>query len=439
MNGLFGKIGDRSCANATGGALIAALFLVAISGIMGATILFATSTDLQISGNYRRALEAFYSAEAGFAETAIRLRGTPSSNIAYLGDPSPNMQYNWSAYVLAKLGWKSQDDPSFSSLLTNYVPVSGNLTNTVLLFNSVQTALPYWTKVRHKTEFDAELAGHSTLTPHYRDTDGVLTTHSKSNPGNVIFYGFVANSDHAPTSFTSTHLTPYSPVDIIISHGEVEGAMSLLQVEVAHPPGPPLLATVYANSQVVFTGGTAVIEGFDKCGILENGLPPVQLGPTGVLVGTSTFTGNPPLPQVGTEALDLLKVLDGLKRDAQVITGDLVNVISGAPGYPAVLYAEPLAGGGSSVLTVQNVNGFGLLLVKGNVNISSPFHWEGLVIVSGQVMFDGGLGTSAIYGALFADQVQVGSGDVTMNLDTCPIAALLRALPVVILNWRQLL
>jgi Flp pilus assembly protein TadG len=38
--------------NRKGSALIAALLLVAVSGIMEATILFATSTELQISGNY---------------------------------------------------------------------------------------------------------------------------------------------------------------------------------------------------------------------------------------------------------------------------------------------------------------------------------------------------------------------------------------------------
>jgi len=61
------------------------------------------------------------------------------------------------------------------------------------------------------------------------------------------------------------------------------------------------------------------------------------------------------------------------------------------------------------------------------------------VIVSGQVTFDGGMGTSAIQGALFADRVQILNGDVTMTLDTCPIAASLRVLPVATLNWQQLL
>ncbi|TFG62958.1 MAG: hypothetical protein E4H32_05085 [Nitrospirales bacterium] len=111
----------------------------------------------------------------------------------------------------------------------------------------------------------------------------------------------------------------------------------------------------------------------------------------------------------------------------------------GEPGNPAVLYAEPLAGGFPSLLAVQNLNGYGVLLVKGNVNVSAPFHWEGLVIVSGQVTFDGGIGTSAIQGALFADQVQILNGDVRMTLDTCPIVVSLRVLPVATLNWQQLL
>jgi hypothetical protein len=142
---------------------------------------------------------------------------------------------------------------------------------------------------------------------------------------------------------------------------------------------------------------------------------------------------------VGQEALDLVKAVDSLKREALVINGDLVSVNPGATESPALLYAEPLAGGFPSVLAVQNINGFGVLLVKGNVKISAPFHWEGLVIVSGQATFDGGLGISVIHGALFADQVQILSGDVTITLDSCPIAASLRTLPVALLSWQQLL
>ena len=64
--------------NRKGSALIAALLLVAVSSILGATILFATSTDLQISGNYRRAIQSFYAAEAG-----LDLRGASLASDAF--------------------------------------------------------------------------------------------------------------------------------------------------------------------------------------------------------------------------------------------------------------------------------------------------------------------------------------------------------------------
>ncbi|WNM58669.1 pilus assembly PilX N-terminal domain-containing protein [Candidatus Nitrospira allomarina] len=439
MTGFNSKEGIRPYHNSMGGALITALLLVAFSTIMGATILFATSTDLQISGNFRRAMATFYAAEAGIAETAVRLGGSSLSNPGYLGDPSPILQANWSAYVLSLPEWKPQYDTEYSEVFTNYFPLSGNSTNTAVRPNSVQSILPYWTKIRHKTEYDAERAGHSSLTPHYQDGDGISATHSINNRGSLVFFGFASESELVPTSFTSVNPTPYSPIEIIISQGQAEGATSLIQVEVAHPSGPPLLAAVYAKNQVVFAGGTTAVEGFDNCGILAAGRPPVQLGPAGALAGTATFTGNPPTPQVGSEFLDLVKALESLKGGAQVISADLVGVNLGAPGHPALLYAESLAGGFPSRLAVQNLYGYGILLVAGNLSISAPFHWEGLIIVSGQVTFDGGIGSSVIQGALLAEQVQILNGEVKMTLDTCPIAASLRVLPVKTLSWQQLL
>ncbi|MDX1412512.1 MAG: pilus assembly PilX N-terminal domain-containing protein, partial [Nitrospirales bacterium] len=142
----------------SGGALLAALVLVVISAIMGATILFATSTDLQISGNFRRSVQTFYAAEAGLAEAQRRLAGSPVTNPWFAGDPSAIPQPNWSAYLLAVPSWDPQHDATFSTQFTNYVPINGNFVNTVIAPNSVQTSLPYWTKIRHKTEYDAEQA-----------------------------------------------------------------------------------------------------------------------------------------------------------------------------------------------------------------------------------------------------------------------------------------
>ena len=421
--------------NKNGSALIAALLLVTVSGIMGTTILFATSTELQISGNYRRAIQTFYAAEAGLAETQRRLSGSSVSNPVFLGDLASSYQPNWSTYVITQPGWKSTDDPTYNSFLTNYVPLSGNVTNTLAQPNSVQSDLAYWIKVHHKTEYEAEQAGHRLATPHYLDRDGVTTLHSRSNRGQLIRFGYPLATSVTPEPFTTTHQSLYPPVEVITSHGQIEGADSILQADVIHPAGPPVWAPIYVGNELVLSGSKIVIQGMDACGLFSAGLPPISLAPSASLIGTAGLAGNPATPQISPMALDLGQQIDGLKRSTIPVLADLMSATLGSATSPAVHYAEPSSG----TLNVSQVSGYGILLVKGHVQIAAPFQWDGLVVVSGQVTFAGGIGSSVLNGALFANQVQVLNDDVSITLDTCPIATTLRTLPVQVLNWRQLL
>jgi len=418
-----------------GSALIAALLLVAVSSIMGATILFATSTDLQISGNYRRAIQTFYAAEAGLAETQRRLSGSPASNPVFLGDLTSPYQPNWSAYVFSQAVWKPEDDQTYDAQLTNFVPLSGNFTNTLTQPNSVQSNLAYWTKVHHKTEYDAEQAGHRLATPHYFDGDGVTKLHSMNNRGQLIQFGYSSGTSVKPEQFTSSLQTLYVPVEVITSHGQVEGADSILQADVTHPAGPPVWAPIYVGNEVVLSGSMITIQGIDTCGLLPAGRPPISLAPSATLVGVASFTGNPSTPQISPTSLDLGQQIKDLKKGATKVTSDLIGVNLGTALSPTVHFAEPSSG----TLTVSQVTGYGILSVKGNVQIAAPFHWEGLILASGQVTFIGGLGSSILNGALYANRVQMLNNNVSITLDTCPIAATLRTLPLQVLTWRQLL
>ena len=422
-------------ANRKGSALIAALLLVAVSGILGATILFATSTDLQISGNYRRAIQTFYAAEAGLAETQRRLSGSPASNPVFLGDLTSPYQPNWSAYVFSQAVWKPEDDQTYDAQLTNFVPLSGNFTNTLTQPNSVQSNLAYWTKVHHKTEYDAEQAGHRLATPHYFDGDGVTKLHSMNNRGQLIQFGYSSGTSVKPEQFTSSLQTLYVPVEVITSHGQVEGADSILQADVTHPTGPPVGAPIYVGNEVVLSGSMITIQGIDTCGLLPAGRPPISLAPSATLVGVASFTGNPSTPQISPTSLDLGQQIKDLKKGATKVTSDLIGVNLGTALSPTVHFAEPSSG----TLTVSQVTGYGILSVKGNVQIAAPFHWEGLILASGQVTFIGGLGSSILNGALYANRVQMLNNNVSITLDTCPIAATLRTLPLQVLTWRQLL
>ncbi len=421
--------------NSKGSALIAAILLVAVSSIMGVTILFATSTDLQISGNYRRAIQTFYVAEAGLVEMQRRLSGSSSTQPLFLGDLDSPYQPDWSTYVFSQAGWKSADDQTYNASLTNYVPLIGNSTNTFPQPNSVQSDMAFWAKVHHKTEYDAEQAGHRATTPHYVDGDGGTSLHSPSNRGELVRFGYPSTTSVTPEQFTTSFSTLYAPVEKITSHGQVEGADAILQADVFHPVGPPTWAPIYVGSQIVLSGSMITIQGMDVCGLVPAGLPPISLAPSAVLAGTAGLSGNPANPLGSPIALDLNEQIEDLKKGVTPVLNDLANVTLGAAATPSVHYAEPMSG----TLNISQVIGYGILLVKGNVQIVSPFQWQGLIIVSGQVTFAGGLGPSTLNGSLYADRVQVLHDDVSITLDTCPIVATLRTLPVQVLTWRQLL
>ncbi len=299
----------------------------------------------------------------------------------------------------------------------------------------MQSEVAYWTKVHHKTEYDAEQVGHRLAMPHYWDGDGVTTMHSVSNRGQLIRFGYSLATSVKPEPFTSTLQTLYAPVEVIASHGQVEGADSILQVDVAHPAGPPIWAPIYVGNEVVLSGSMITIQGIDTCGLLPAGRPPISLSPSATLVGVASFTGNPSIPQISLTSLDLDQQIKDLKKGSTKVTGDLIGVNLGTASSPTVHVAE-LSGG---TLTVSQVTGYGILLINGNVQIVAPFLWEGLILVSGRVTFSGGLGSSTLNGVLYADRVQVLHDNVSITLDTCPIAATLRTLPVQVLTWRQLL
>ncbi len=418
-----------------GTALIAALILVVLVGVLGSTILYSTSTDLQISGNYRRSAQTFYAAEAGLAEVQHRLTGSPLSNAWYVGDLAIPLQYHWSAYVLTDSNWNSAFDPEYEGSWDNFVPQKGDFTNTVIQANSVQGDLAYWVKVRHKTEFDAERTGHQVAAPHYQDLDGSTVVHTYTNRGELVHFGYPLLSSDRPEPFTSLGPTIYVPIEIITSHGQVEGAEAILQIDVAHQPGPPIWGTMYIEKGLVLSGSTIVIEGIDQCGKLATGRAPIALAPGGKVTGGATLMGTPSIPQTVSSAINLDHEIEQLNRQAIPATANIQGMNLGSHASPAIVYAEPLSG----TLNVSQVTGYGMLLVKGDVRVSAPFFWKGLIVASGQVVFSGGTGSMDVEGALYAKTVQVLHDSVRMVLDTCPIGDSLRMIPVHILAWRQIL
>ena len=66
-----------------GFALVAVLLLMAVVGIVTATVLQTTSTEIQISANHKQAVQDLYAAEAGLAEARSRLRKTQGAGAVF--------------------------------------------------------------------------------------------------------------------------------------------------------------------------------------------------------------------------------------------------------------------------------------------------------------------------------------------------------------------
>jgi hypothetical protein len=75
-------------------------------------------------------------------------------------------------------------------------------------------------------------------------------------------------------------------------------------------------------------------------------------------------------------------------------TGDTADETFGSPEKPKVFRAD-------GDLEIRASDGYGILLIDGNLEVKGDFLWHGLLIVNGDFRFSGG-GNKAIYGAVIA-------------------------------------
>ena len=242
----------------------------------------------------------------------------------FIGDPAVSPDPSWTAYVVESAAWSPSVDPGYSPHDTNVIPVPGNPTNTVVQPNSLQTGLPYWVKIRHKTEYDAERAGHRPATPHYVDLDGSTSGHSKSNRGNVLYFGYPSTASTLPVSFTTNVPTPWLPIEKIVAYGAATEGTVVLEEEVVHPPGPNQLGALHASGDVSLTGASGTINGHDACGVVRS-LPPVVYGGTFTSTPTMQFDGNPASPRHSSHVPGPAPTLVALNTDAVTLNADQIN------------------------------------------------------------------------------------------------------------------
>ena len=171
-------------------------------------------------------------------------------------------------------------------------------------------AVNYSVKIKHKREYDAEQAGHTTTTPHYADGDGNLGTNPLSAPGSIVYYGDdpITPDDKSWVYFTTAGTpTPREarPIEIIRSYGQSNGSLAVVEVEIKKIAlNIATEAAIYAKDTVT-SNGTVSIDGHDQAGtvgavdcggVSEGSKPPFYTSPSGTTVtlnGTSNILAGP--------------------------------------------------------------------------------------------------------------------------------------------------
>jgi Tfp pilus assembly protein PilX len=429
---VYGKTNQR------GNVLVTVILMMAVLVGLGTTAVVQTSTDMNISTNYRLGEEAFYAAEAAAEEARARLRGS-NTDPTYAGDPATALDTWWSAYILSGTQ-QPTDDPNYSALYRNYVPTTSSHTSTTVTANSLQSTIPYMVKIKHKLEYDAEQRGHKTSTPMYYDGDGNTGTNPSTAPGNIIYYGY-GNPSQPTTAvqFTTSGGSAFKPVNIITAYGMVGNSIKTVEVEVTCPPGPPIKAAIYAKGDVTGNGTALTVDGNDNCGVTAP-LDTIYTMDPSITNLNGLPTMNPTPPAQGTDNIDIIGTVESMKSGANVIiTTDETGTTFGSASNYVTCYSDTSNPYNNQGLKLTDCIGYGTLLVKGDLKMSGTFTWDGLILVTGTLTFNGGGATGInIQGAVLANQTVDLNGGVNVTYNSCSVNNALSSQPVTKLSWREI-
>jgi hypothetical protein len=159
--------------------------------------------------------------------------------------------------------------------------------------------------------------------------------------------------------------------------------------------------------------------------------------------GNPILTGSPATPQQGNTDIDLEAYVETLKSGASVtLTSDVSNGTYGSASNFVTVYADATGTQADGELKLTNATGYGILLVKGDLEFAGNLNWNGLIIVTGKIKTTGG-GSNAknILGQVYGGKSDLGdstlSGSVTLSYHSCNVKNALASQPLKLVNWKQ--
>ena len=362
--------------------LIAALTLMATLILVGATTYVVTSSNLKVGANFKTSQTALQVAMAGAerGREVLRLANASSSDKTKFSDEL--ISYKGVNNVLEGYAANS-DDPVLAS------GTLGSYTYSAYLTNNVNTSTG-------DTQYSTT------------DNDGIaMLTTVATGPNN---------------------------------------SKVVVQTLVRLFTGQSSPATIYSKGDVTGNGSSLTVSGNDECGEVGAVAPIYTKDPaTTNLNGNPTLSGSPATAQHGTMDLPIEQLIESLKSSSNhtTVTEDQNGPNYGDSNNYTVIYSDTDSPPNNQGLKLQNVTGYGILLVKGDLVLGGGFTWHGPILVTGSVTLNGGGSAINIHGQILSGtstltDVTINGGNV-IKYNSCDIKKAYSSQPLTVVNWKQTL
>ena len=147
--------------------------------------------------------------------------------------------------------------------------------------------------------------------------------------------------------------------------------------------------------------------------------------------------GNPATPQQGTDSVDIAGYVNDLKASAIKIDVDSSGTNYGDASNFVTCHSDTSNPYNVNGLKLSNATGYGILLVEGDLTLGGGFSWNGLILVTGTLVFNGGGAGINIKGAVLANQTVDINGCIDIKYDSCMVDNALNNQSLDIISWKE--
>ena len=473
-----------------GAALVIALFTLMLVSVVATALILMAGTQAAIKGNYKSSMHAFYDAKAGLEEARGRLWGFNPSNINGCVFPTPGavMPVDRVCYIVNPSPGETVDptnlDPAnpyadfeyqqeFQQPVTSAAGLQPFVTSTSPLGGGITGPLYKWVRITPRTEYSGQI-----------DVDGSGGPLDNANP---LFYDgtqqLLSNPGNASQVLTITALsvTPYGSrrmAQYTVAQNATTGLnlnlaaapLTLLGDDPVYTPARQRFFQVDGNDRSGANAGTCAVPpqpALTAVGLTDD--------PTNIVSAINTLHrqnnyqtagaaspsvaniySNLPPGETSPQALDSL--VQSLTASATIVINGTTSSLPsyGSPTQPILAVVLPSRPGvRDGDLTLNNVTGYGILVVTGDLNLSGTFGWRGIILVIGEGKINGSsVNGNEIDGAMIAAQTRDSSyrllsslGPVSVNwtngkggvfYDSCWINNAMAAFPYKVLSFHEI-